>query len=454
MFSGYDPQVATILLFSTFVFFIVIRVPIAFTLLASSVVTAIYMAAPAIFIATGFSWDALLKKLSSLVVDMRESIISPGLLPIPFFILTGEIMSEGGISRRLIALANAMVGRVRGGLAQVNVVSSMFFGGITGSAVADAASIGSIMIPMMKEKGYDTDYSVGVTISAACQGVLVPPSHNMIIYSVAAGGVSMAALFMAGALPGVLLGIALMISSYIIAVIRKYPKGEKVSLRDGGKAFLSAILGLLTIVIILGGVMFGIFTATESGAFAAVYAFVITFLVYREVPLARMLVILFRTLRTVGIVMALIATAGAFGKIMATLQFPQHVTDFLLGITHDKNVMLLLVNILLLLLGCVMDMAPLIVICTPILFPVLVTQMGVHPVQLGVIMMLNLGIGLITPPVGSALFVGCAIGKISIEKMIKGMVPFLTTMLIVLGFLTYFPDFVLFLPRLVIPGFK
>ena len=426
-----DQHTAIMILFSVFGLLLILRVPIAFTLAVSAIVTASYLKIPLLIVAQ----------------QMVKGIQSFALLAIPFFIIAGEIMGEGGISRRLIEFSNIFVGRLRGGLALVNVLASMFFGGISGSAVADASSIGSIMIPMMKKKGYDTDYAVGVTITGACQGVLIPPSHNMIIYSVAAGGVSVGSLFLAGIVPGVLLGLALMLSSYIIAVRRNYPKGDKVTVIEALKCTKDAIPGLLTAVIIVGGVLTGVFTATESAAIAVVYAFFVTFFVYREIPLSRMGKILYSSLRTLAMVMTLIATANAFGYLLAYLKIPMYATNALLSVSGNKYVLLLLINVLLLVLGCIMDMAPLIVICTPILFPV-ITKLGVDPVHFGVILILNLAIGLCTPPVGSALFVGCALGHISMEKMTKAMLPFFLTMVAVLMLVTYVPDVILYLPRL------
>jgi tripartite ATP-independent transporter DctM subunit len=441
----YNPTIAIVILFSSFVLLVMLRVPIAFTLILSAIATAAYMGLP----------------IAVLAQQMKTGIQSLALLTIPLFIIAGEIMSEGGISQRLVTLANALVGRLRGGLALVDVVACMFFGGITGSCVADVSAIGSIMIPMMKKKGYENDYSVGITISAAVQGVLVPPSHNMILYSIAAGtvagGASVGALFLAGIVPGVLLGVSLMVSAYVIALIRKYPKGEKFSFRALLVALRGSILGLLTVIIIMVGILAGVFTAAESSAVAVVYAFIVTFFVYREVSISRLKKVLFKATKTLAMVMTLIATASAFGYILATLRVPVLMTNVLLSISHDKFVVLLMVNLLLLILGCIMDMAPLILIMTPILLPALAgypgwAGFGVTPVHFGVILMLNLGIGLLTPPVGSALYVGCAIGEIKIEKIMKGMVPFFATMLIVLMLITYLPDISALIPRLF--GFK
>ena len=437
----YDPMIAIAILFSLFAVLVLLKVPISFTLVLSAVGTALYMGLP----------------LPVLAQQMKTGIQSMSLLTIPMFIVAGEIMSEGGISQRLVVLANALVGRLRGGLAMVDVVSCMFFGGITGSCVADVSAIGSIMIPMMKKKGYDTDYSVGITISSAVQGVLVPPSHNMILYSIAAGsiagGASVGALFLAGIVPGVFLGLSLMVLAYIIALIRKYPKGDPFSLKAVLTALRSSVLGLLTAVIIMAGILSGVFTAAESSAVAVVYAFIITFFVYREVQIAHMKRVLFKATRTLGMVMTLIDCASAFGYILATLQVPQRITTLLLAISHNKFVVLAMVNALLLVLGCIMDMAPLILICTPILLPALAgypgwVGFGVSPVHFGVILMLNLGIGLLSPPIGSALNVGCALGEIRMEKVLKGMLPFYATMYLVLAVITYFPDIATCIPRL------
>lgn len=358
-------------------------------------------------------------------------------------------MGAGGISRRIIEFTNVLVGRVRGGLAQVNILASMFFGGISGSAIADVSSIGALLIPMMKDSGYDTDYAVDVTITSACQGLIIPPSHNMIIFAVSAGGVSVGQLFLGGMLPGVLLGMALMIISYVIAVKRGYPKGAKISFKEAIKIASSAILGLLTAVIIIGGVIGGIFTATESAAVACLYAFIVTFFIYREIPLSKMDEILLNALRTLATVLALLACCNAFGWFLAYLKIPALITGALLGVSNNKIVVLLLINLLLLALGTIMDMAPLIMITTPILMPV-IQSIGMNPIQFGVMMVLNLAIGLCTPPVGAVLFVGCTIGKISMEKLTKSLFPFYAAMLAVLMLVTFVPEVVLFIPNLLL----
>ena len=430
-----DQTTAIILLLGIFGVLIILRVSITFTLAFASFATAVYLHLP----------------LMAVVQRMVQGVNSFSLLAIPFFIIAGEIMGQGGISRRLIEFSNLLIGRVRGGLAQVNVLASMFFGGISGSAVADVSSIGTIMIPMMKQKGYDADYSTAVTVTSATQGIIIPPSHNMIIYSLAAGGVSVGRLFLGGFVPGVMLGVALMILSYVIAVKRKYPKERRYTFREARGAVKDAFLGLLTAVIIVGGVISGVFTATESAAIAVVYAFIITFFVYREIPLSAIGRILYASLKTLAMVMSLIASASAFGYLMAYMRIPALATHALLSITSNRVGLLLLINVMLLLLGMIMDMAPLILITTPILFPVVVGALGLSPIHFGIILMLNLGIGLATPPVGSALFVGCAVGKITVEEATKAMLPFYAVMIVVLLLITFIPDIVMFVPNLVMP---
>ena len=418
-------------LFGSFILMLICRVPIALTLVISSLLTGIYLEVD----------------LSALVQRMVSGLNSFSLLAIPFFILAGEIMNEGGISNRLINLANVIIGKIRGGLAMVNVLASTFFGGISGSALADTSSLGSVLIPMMKKQGYDSDYSVAVTVSSATQGVMIPPSHNMIIYSTAAGGVSVGALFMGGLVPGLLLGFVLMILTYMIAVKRNYPKGEPVKKEEIPKIVWDGLLGLFTIVIIMGGILSGIFTATESAAIGTLYAFIITFFVYREIPITRMGVILQRTFKTLAMVLFLIGASSAFGWLLALLKVPAMVSNALISISPNDFITILMIVIILLLLGMVMDMAPLILIVTPILLPV-ATNVGMDPVHFGVLLILALGIGLISPPVGSVLFVGSAIGKIPIEKAAKGLLPFYAVMIIVLLIVAYVPQLSLFLPSI------
>lgn len=427
----FDANIATWILLGSFVLFIVIKMPVVFSLAVSSCIAMLYMKLP----------------LMAFIQQMAKSVNSFSLMAIPFFILAGEIMGAGGISNRLLDCANVIVGRFRGGLAYVNVLGSMMFGHLSGSAVADVSSLGSVEIPMMEKAGYDTEFSVAVTVSSACQGVLIPPSHNMIIYSLAAGGVSVGALFMAGLVPGVALGFLLLAVCVVMSIVRHYPKGDKVSFKEGVKTIWNALLALFTAVIILFGVTFGFFTATEAAAIASIYAFIVSMFVYKELKWSMMPRILMNTVKTLAMVFSLIAAAGAFGYLLAFLKIPTLITTGLLSITSNRIVILLLINLMLLLLGCIMDMAPLILITTPILVPV-VQQFGMSPVQFGVVLIFNLAVGLCTPPVGSALFVGCGIGKIPMERAVKSMLPMYLVMLAGLLLVTFVPAISLTLPRL------
>jgi len=415
---------------------LVLGVPIAYALGVAALATAFFV---------GLPLEAVLLKVSDGVDDFA-------LLAIPFFVFAGALMAEGGMAWRLVAFANIFVGFMRGGLAMVNVLASMFFGGISGSAVADTSSIGSIMIPMMKKQGYEDHFSVNITITSATQGIIIPPSHNAIIYTYAAGGtISIAQLFMAGIVPGVMIGVALMVLAFIVSTKRGYPRGEFVPLREALRISWEALAGLLTVVIIVGGVIGGIFTPTESAAVAVVWAFFVTMFVYRDLKWRQLPEILHGVIRTVAMVMIVIGFAASFAYLMTLMQIPAKATQFLLALSDNKIVILLLINVMLLLLGTFMDMAPLILICTPILLPV-VKVLGVDPVHFGVIMMLNLGIGLVTPPVGTVLFVGCAIGKVSIERAARHLWPFWLAMLVVLFLVTYIPALSLWIPSLRYPG--
>jgi len=424
-----DPKIT---LFGTFFFLIMIKVPVGFALAISSLLTVIHL------------------KINPLIIVQRmvSGINSYMLLAIPFFILAGNVMAEGGIARRIVEFAKLFVGRIPGGQAMVNVVDSMFFGGISGSAVADVAATGSIDIPMMLEAGYDRGFAVALTIAASIQGIIIPPSHNAVIYSMAAGGVSIGALFMAGYIPGILLGVALMINCYIIAKLRNYPTFSfPREWRKVLRVFWEGLLGLLTGAIIIGGIVSGIFTPTESGAIGALYSILISAIVYRELTWSGFKRAVLSSVHTVGSVMFIIASASAFGWLLAYLRVPGLATKAILSVTTNPILGMLLINILLLLLGMIMDMAPLIIIVTPILLPV-VQAYGMHPVHFGVILLLNLGIGLLTPPVGTALFTGCAVGKVSLEEVTKNLIYFLPAMLLVLFLITFCPSLVLFLPRL------
>jgi tripartite ATP-independent transporter DctM subunit len=384
--------------------------------------------------------------LEAVMLKVSDGTDDFALLAIPFFILAGGIMAEGGMAERLVNLAKVFVGFIRGGLALVNILASTMFGCISGSSVADTASIGSVMIPQMIRNGYPRLFAVNVTVSGSLQPLLIPPSHNAVIYSLAAGGtISVADLFMAGVIPGLLLGFSLMALCLIIAHRQNFPKGEVVPPRRALKIAGEAFWGLLTVFIILGGILSGVFTPTESAAVACVYSFLVTMFIYRDYKWHELPLLVGRVVRTVGMVMIMIGFSIAFGYMMAIMQVPAKVTQFFLTIADNKYTFLLLINILLLVLGTFMDLAPMLLICTPIFLPVVKT-FGVDPVHFGIIMILNLGIGLLTPPVGPTLVVGCAIGKVSMEAVSRSIMIFYVPMLIVLMLVTYVPALSLWLP--------
>ncbi|MCJ8337143.1 MAG: TRAP transporter large permease [Pseudomonadales bacterium] len=426
-----------ILLIASMLGLVMLGLPIAYAVGLSTIIT-VY--------ALGLPPEVVLLKLS-------DGVDNFSMLAIPFFVFAGAIMSEGGMAVRLVNFANIFVGFIRGGLAMVNILTSMFFGGISGSSVADTTSIGSIMIPMMKRQGYDDAFSVNVTISSSTQGVIIPPSHNAVIYAFAAGGtVSIAELFMAGIIPGIMIGVALMALAFVISLRRNYPKGEMVPLREAVKVSGQAFLGLITVLIIVGGVIGGVFTATESSAVAVVYAFIITFFVYRDYKFRDFPKLLHNVVKTVSIVMILIGFASTFGYLVALMQIPEKITELVLSISDNKYAILAMINVMLLVFGTVMDMAPLILICTPVLLPLVVEHAGMDPVHFGIMMMMNLSVGLITPPVGTTLFAGCAVGKVSIEKVTRTMWPFWLTLVFMLLLVTYIPQLTLWMPQLL--GFR
>lgn len=424
-----DPK---FILFTSFLFFLLLRVPVGFALLFSSTLTIWRLGLPLLII----------------VQRVISGVNSYMLLAIPFFILAGQLMVEGGIAKRIVELARLLVGRIPGGQAMVNVVDSMLFGGISGSAVADVAATGSIDIPLMIQAGYDRGFAVALTVAASVQGIIIPPSHNAIIYSMAAGGVSIGGLFLAGYIPGVLVGVALMIQCYILAKIRKYPtfpfpRNKKMIVR----VITEGLIGLMTGGIIIGGIVAGIFTPTESGALGAVYALIVSACIYRELSWKGFVQAVLRSVYTVGAVMFIIGSASVFGWLLAYLRVPKIMADFMLGLTSSPVLGMLLINLLLLFLGMIMDMAPLIIIVTPILLPI-VRAYGIHPLHFGIILLLNLGIGLATPPVGTALFTGCAVGQVSLEEATRNLFILYPAMLAVLLLITFCPSLTLFLPRL------
>ncbi|MCI4664010.1 MAG: TRAP transporter large permease [Neomegalonema sp.] len=420
------------ILFGLFAILLLFGMPVAFAIGLAAVATFAYEGLP---ILTAFQ-----RMLSGV------SVLS--LLAIPFFIFAGELMLHGGIAGRLVRLASAAVGSLRGGLGIVNVFSSMLFGGISGSAVADTSALGSILVPVMKEKGYDADYAVNVTVASSIAGVVIPPSHNMILYAIAAGGgLSIGKLFVAGVVPGVLMCLCLAIAAYWVAVRRGYPAETFPGWRSLLISFIVALPGLLTAVIIVGGVLSGVMTVTESGALGAVYAIVVTALVYRELNWKGFITAVSRAVRTTAMVMILVSAATAFSYMLTIYRVPNELATFLSSISSNPLVILLILNFMLLALGMVMDMAALILICTPIFLP-LVKSFGMDPVQFGIIMMMNLGLGLCTPPVGACLFVGCAIGGIKIEKTVRTIWPFYLAIFTALLLVTYVPAVSLTLPRL------
>lgn len=370
------------------------------------------------------------------------------LMAIPFFVFAGDLMHRAGIAERLIRVADAALGRTRGGLGQVNVGASIMFGAVSGSAIASVSAIGSTLGPMMREKGYDADYAVNVSATAAITGLLIPPSHNMIIYAAAAGvSISLADLFLAGIVPGILTGLLLMIAAYVVAVKRNYPRGSFPGWRAFLIALAQAIPGLMAAVIIVAGVLSGVFTPTESSAMAVVYTILVAVLVYRSLSWDAFVGAVTSSVRTTAMVMIIIGAAAAFGWLLALLEAPTQLADLLRGITENPLLLLLLINLVLLLLGTFMDMAPLIIITTPIFLP-MATDLGMDPVQFGIMLLLNLGIGLVTPPVGSVLFVGCAIGKIPIEQTVRTIWPFYMALMLALAAVIYVPAISLWLPEL------
>ncbi len=426
-------NLAPIILFGSFLILLILRIPISFTLSVSSILTMLYLGIPPMVIGQ----------------KMADVLDNFSLMAIPFFILAGQIMADSGIAKRLVDFSSILVGKIRGGLAFVNIVASMFFGGMSGSSVADTASIGSILIPSMVEKGYDRDYSIAVTVTSSTQGLIIPPSHNAIIYAYAAGGLSIAQLFMAGAIPGIMIGLFLMIPSYIIAVKRNYPVEKSVNIKDALKITKEAFFGLFTIVIIIGGILSGVFTATESSAIAVVYAFFVAAFIYRDMSFSKFWQILWDASKTIISVMFLIASASTFGWLLAYLKIPDAIAQAVLSVSHNRYLVLLMINVVLLFLGMIMDMAPLILITTPIFLPI-VTRLGVSPIHFGIIMLMNLGIGLCTPPVGNTLFVGCIVGKMRIEDVVKSLWPFYIAMVAVVLLVTYVPFFAMWLPSVVI----
>jgi tripartite ATP-independent transporter DctM subunit len=422
---------AIAVLLVSFIVMIFLRFPIAYAVALSSVFCLLYQGLP----------------LTTVCQQMVKGINSFSLMAVPFFITMGCLMGTGGISEKLIALADACVGWMTGGMAMVNIVASYFFGGISGSAAADTASLGTILIPMMVDQGYDDDFSVAVTITSSCEGLLVPPSHNMVIYAMSAGGISVGSLFLAGYIPGALLAISLMVGSYIIAKRRHYPKGEKFSIKRLGKQLIESFWALAAVIIVVVGVVGGWFTATESAAIAVIYSLIVSVYVYKGLNWKGVWKTLESCIDTLSIVLILISTSSIFGYCLTTLHVPELAANGIIGLTRNPYIIAILLNIILLVLGCIMDMAPIILIATPILLPI-AQSIGINAIQFGIMMILNCGIGLLTPPVGSVLFIGSAVGKVKMERVVKATLPFYLCMIIVLLLLTFVPEISMFLPNL------
>lgn len=423
-----------LVLFGLFFFLMAWGVPIAFALGIASLAT--------------FFYEGISPAIAFQRVIGGLSIYS--LIAVPFFIFAGELMLRGGIGIKLVRLCLALVGRVRGGLGQVNVLSSMVFGGISGSAVADTSALGSMLIPMMEEAGYDKDYAVNVTVTSSLAGIVIPPSHNMVLYALAAGGAaSISNLFIAGVVPGILMCLSLCAAAYVVAVKRNYPRDAFPGFVQTLRYAADAIPGILTGFIIVGGVLSGVFTVTESAAIGVIYALVIIIFLYRSLTFRDLVLSLKATVRTTAMVMILVATAASFAYLLSIFRTPELVMAALTGISDNPIIILLLINVAFLVLGCFMDMAALILICTPIFLPVAVAA-GMDPVQFGILMMMNLGLGLTTPPVGACLFLGCSIAKIPMEKTILTIWPFYLAILVVLMMVTFIPSLSLWLPSVVL----
>ena len=421
-----------IILAGSFIFMLIMGVEIAYSLGLAAVFTCLFMDINLLVV-----FQAIFYKMANY-----------SLLAVPCFMLMGEFMSIGSMATNIVGLANVLVGWMPGGLAMVNVVDSMFFGGISGSAVADVSSIGAIVIRLMKEAGYDEDFSVALTCTSSIQGIIIPPSHNLVIYAVTAGGVSIAALYMGGYLSGIMLGLCLAVYCFIVSKKRKYPIAEPFKWSNFVKALWKSLPAIGCMIVVVGGVLFGWMTATESAAAACVYCFIFTFIIERAGTRRDLYEAFSNTIKTIGSVLILAACATAFSWVITYLRIPQIVTAGLFSITENKVLMLLIINGILLIMGMFMNMVSIIYIMVPILLPV-ITKLGMHPVQFGIMLILNLGVGLLTPPVGQVLFVGCSVGNISMERLTKALLPQLAFMGIALVLITFWPPLTMWLPRAV-----
>ena len=427
---------AIFLLFGSFAVLMALGVPIAFSIgIATTATFLLFM---------GFD-----QSLFIVAQQMASGLDSFTLLAIPFFILAGNIMNRGGIAMRLINFAKVLAGWLPGALAHCNVIANMMFGSISGSAVASAAAVGGVMAPLQKKEGYDPAFSAAVNIASCPTGLLIPPSATLIVYSLITGGTSIAALFVAGYLPGILMGLGLMIVAGIIAKRRGYPVAPRPALREVLVAARDAALPLGLIVIVMGGIISGVFTATEASAAAVIYTLLLALVWYREITVRDLPSILIESAVTTSVVLLMIGASIAMSRVMAFGGIPFAISDFLLGLSDNPLAILLAINVALLVVGTFMDMTPALLIFTPIFMPV-VKGLGMDPVHFGIVMTLNLCIGICTPPVGSALFVGCSVGDTSIAKVIRPLLPFYAVLFGLLMLVTYVPEISLFLPRLLL----
>lgn len=424
---------AALILFCTFLVLLVIGVPISIGIGVSAIITSLLAIPPEVAIFT-------------IPQKMVNGISSFSLLAVPLFVLSGNIMNNGGIAKKLVDFAKVIGGRIPGSLAHANVLGNMLFGSLSGSAVASCAAIGGTMAPLEKEEGYDPSFSAAVNIASSATGMLIPPSGVLILYSLVAGGVSISALFIAGYIPGILMGLAVMSVAFVKAKKNNYPVSEKVSFSEGLKIFLDAIPSLLLIIIVIGGIVLGVFTATEGAAVAVAYTLILSF-IYKNLTFQNMKQIILRTAVTTGVIMFLVAASSAMSWVMAFTGIPQAISELILSVSSNKFVILLIINITLLIVGTFMDLTPAVLIFTPIFLPI-ATQLGLHPVHFGIVLVFNLCIGIMTPPVGSVLFVGCSVADVPIEKVIKPLIPFFAALIFVLMLLTYVPEISLILPRL------
>lgn len=418
----------------TFIFFLVIGTPIAYSIGLSAMATMLV------------SFDTL-PAFATMAQRMATGLESFSLLAIPFFILAGQLMNSGGIAMRLIEFAKVIVGRLPGGLAMVNVVANMLFGAISGSAAASASAIGTIMGPPMEKEGYDKNFSTAINVTSATTGLSIPPSNVLIVYALASGGTSIAALFLAGYIPGILTGLALMLVGAIYAKKKKYPIADKIPFRQAVKKFVDAIPSLGMLIVVIGGIISGIFTATEAAAIAVVYSLILA-LVYKEVTVKDLPEIIIKTIRTAGMVLFLVAASIGLSWIMSFENIPNVVSQALLSLTSDPFLLLIIINLLLLFVGVFMDMTPAVLVFTPIFLPIVTTQLGLDPIHFGLILILNLNVGLCTPPVGSVLFVGCSVSNLKIQNLIRPLIPFYIAMIIVLLLVTFIPEISMWLPSI------